>query len=219
MSFSKKEIENILFERLIRSINPDFKLNKLKSQFILDKEDCRNIFSLVIIKRSGGYVLEPNIYIQIKEVEYIYQLITKLDSANFNDSITIGGTLGNLLGNPSGELVQIESLTFPLFEMSDIEIAINEIVQLFNNFCLKYFEKNSNLNTVNKLLNENPEKRTVHMILNPERCTKGLIAAYLTNSPKYDELVEVYAQKMELVKGSLKEEFLDCIDYISSKRN
>lgn len=218
ISLNKKQLELLILEKLQLRIGERYKLDKTNLQFIYDNEKYTNIFNLTFYKRTLGYAVEPNIWIQIKAIENIYHEICSREKKYFKDTITIGSSCGNLIENTDGEFKQNNSLTFPIENDEDIEGVTEQIFSIFSDIALPYFNKYSNLNIVDSIYNDKPEIRTVHKILNPERCTKGLIAAYLVKNPKYLELESVYVNKMENVSGPLKDEFNNCRKLLNGLR-
>lgn len=122
----------------------------------------------------------------------------------------------------STEIVQIEKISFHLFQESGFGIGFNignyfnelnyrykiqtqediiewgKIVRKFyEEYAVPFFEKYNSVDAIDKLLNENPTEKVIYLDDLGWRIIKGLIAAKLNNNPKYNELQDYYKSEVE----------------------
>lgn len=93
--------------------------------------------------------------------------------------------------------------------------AWGEIVRMFyTEYAVPFFEKYNSIDTIDKLLNENPNEKVIYCDDLGWRIISGLCAARLNENPKYNELRDYYKGEVE---GKFKGHFMyeKCIKAIS----
>ncbi|MFQ3577075.1 MAG: hypothetical protein SNJ77_11635 [Cytophagales bacterium] len=120
------------------------------------------------------------------------------------------------------EIPQIEVFTLYLFEESGFVVGFNigtyfneinyrykiktqediiewgKIVRKFyEEYAVPFFEKYNTIDSIDKLLNENPTEKVIYLDDLGWRIIKGLIAAKLNGNPKYNELRDYYRSEVE----------------------
>lgn len=73
-----------------------------------------------------------------------------------------------------------------------------KIVRMFyEEYAVPFFEKYNSVDSIDKLLNDNPTEKVIYLDDLGWRIIKGLIAAKLNNNPKYNELRDYYKSEVE----------------------
>lgn len=166
-----------------------------------------DIMQLLVHVYGGYWQVTPHIYIRNREIEEYYDRLTN----STIDFVTIGGELSVLM---TKQLNPSEPIKYNIATESQLNYCISDISQKMNSFGEEYFEKYNNLSALDKILNDQPELRSIHMIVNPTRCIRGLIVAKLINNPKIENLIHIYSQKMEDVNPESQTEFSKVLQWI-----
>lgn len=157
------------------------------------------IYSRTIIKTGKkGYLIEPYIWINVKEIEKIYREITlnKVIKSD-TDFKTIGNSVAGILANPDGLYKnRNKSLDLFVFEEKHMAHVGVELFKRFKGVALPYFLNNGNVPTVDKLINTKPNEYKVHTQNDNHRIIKGIIAAKLNNNPSLNELIDIYYEQL-----------------------
>jgi hypothetical protein len=198
---TKKETVAKIFDRITNQIEVfDFKVD-LKNQWFV-RRTSNSVFTYDIhfydrtnIKSGAkGFLVEPYIWINVKEIENYYKEITvNRELKSDTDFKTLGSNVAEFLSNPDGiHKKWNESLDLFVFEEKHAEVAANELLHQFEKFVLPYFLANGNVQAVDHLLNQHPAEYCVHMSNDLFRFIKGLIAAKLNSNPKLESLLQIY---------------------------
>jgi hypothetical protein len=155
-------------------------------------------------------LFEVGIHIKIKAIEDIYHQATEKEAKYYTSTQTLGNNLFAIIdyfdnGDGTG------SKSINKRHLMENEEDINTIVKVFprsiEEYVLPYFESNSNIDQVDKLLNENPQELSVHYYLYPLRACIGIIAAKLTHNPRYNEVLKIYEVQLQEANTIFKKEF------------
>jgi hypothetical protein len=92
-------------------------------------------------------------------------------------------------------------------DKSDVKKLIEVIPHYLKETILPYFEQNSSIESVDKLLNKYPREISIHNSLYPLRANLAIIAARLNNNPKYNDLLNIYQEELEEADITYKEDF------------
>jgi hypothetical protein len=199
---SKKEVVNGVFSFLSEGLKKNGFEPKISDQFFLKstQQGLANIdvhfYERTNLKTGAkGFLVEPHIWIGIDEIEQIYRQITVNTSLKKKtDFITLGNKLANLEANPDGISKKMnESLDLFVFETKNINYVSFEILSHLKKTAFPYIERNLSTVAADTLLNMHPREYCVHMRNDVYRIVKGLIAATLTNNPKFESLMEIYS--------------------------
>ncbi len=102
----------------------------------------------------------------------------------------MGARVGSLLrGSPRASEFRLE------YE-AEIASVTEEILNVFREFVLPYFDRWGSLAAIDAELNDQPTERTPHRSLAWFRCSTGIIVAKLVNRPDYARLVAIYTDVM-----------------------
>lgn len=203
---AKKDIIKNVFEQLQSHFdNTDFILDKKNQWYICKHAEAVYTYDIhfydrtVIKTGNKGVLVEPHIWINVKEISMYYKEVTmNRELKKEADFKILGNSVAELLANPSGVHKKWnESLGLYIFEEKDIFPVSKQIIKQFEKVALPYFENNGNVKMVDKLVNEFPNKKTVHISNDNHRIIFGLIAAKLNNNPKLETLINIYDKMIE----------------------
>jgi len=158
------------------------------------------IYNRTVIKTGAkGFLIEPYIWVNVKEIERYYREITlNTILKNESDFVTIGNSIANLLANPDGLYEKRnQSLNLHVFEEGHIPLVAAQLLKQFNEVALPYCLNNATISMIDKLVNIKPDDYKVHMRNDNYRILKGLIAAKLNNNPHLEELIKIYDKQIE----------------------
>lgn len=188
-----------------------YKLVKSKNTFEKKQGDFKFKIRLLSHTRSTETAIEMFAYIEHIPTAKIYKKAT-----GFTLLSTIGNEIGMIENNDDNKINN--SFYHDIIMLSEDEIpdASKEIMILFDTVAEPYFEKYGNLETVDKVLNDNPDVISVHRNDQYNRYSLGLIVAKLNNrknyeslEKKYDKLIkemsEMYIERYSQVKVSISE--------------
>jgi hypothetical protein len=198
-----------------------FDYSKRNKKFIKSKGNVQQIFELLFYKENAISILvEPWVKIKIKPIEDIYHMVSSKD-AKYNDSaITLGNNMGEIIqyyekGNEKRS--EFANMRYLIEDDQDVKVLIKVIPKGFIEFVLPYFDSNSSIIEVDRLLNETPRELSIHHPLYPTRACIGLIAAKLVSNPNYKELVTIYEEETREANPFYREEFERLIKLLDNK--
>lgn len=198
---TKKETVSKIFERITKRIEIfDFKVDFKNQWFVRKTPNCIFVYDIHFYDRTNiktgakGFLVEPYIWVSVKEIENYYKEITiNKELRRDTDFKTLGSNVAEFLSNPDGiHRKWNESLDLFVFEEKHVEIVAMELLKQFEEFSMPYFLKNGNVHAVDHLFNQNPTEYCVHMSNDLFRFIKGLIAAKLNGNPKLESLLQTY---------------------------
>ncbi|RXG11491.1 hypothetical protein DSM03_11622 [Leeuwenhoekiella aestuarii] len=203
------EASNKLLEGISLSFEKkEFKLNKKKREFVRDTNGCSQIVDLFFFKKGDSITIKPEIRIKINDIEAIYKTITSINDRPY---LTLGNHLFEILrykneGSEKG--VRTNALSNWLInDENDICKLIEVIPEYLEETIIPYFDENSSIDRVDKVLNKYPRELSVHNYLYPLRANIAIIAAKLNENPEFDKLVEIYEEELQDAEKTYKEEF------------
>ncbi len=204
-----KETSNKLLEGISLNFEKKgFKLNKKKREFVREINGCSQIVDLFFFKKGDSIIIKPEIRIKINDIEAVYKAITSINGRPY---LTLGNHLFEILryraeGVEKG--VRANTLSNWLVkDENDIYKLVQVIPEYLEDTILPYFNENSSIERVDKLLNEYPRELSIHNYLYPLRANIAIIAAKLNGNPEYGKLVEVYEEELKQAEDTYKEEF------------
>ena len=180
-----------LFESVRRQLAGDgFELKAARDKFIRRHNGITDHFQLVCRDAKPGYRIQPNAGVRIDRVEQIFHQTSGFEPQYQDNTSTMGAPVGALLTeNP-------RACEFLLESESEIASVTEEIVRVFREFALPYFERCGSLAAIDAELNAKPGERTRQRALAWFRCSTGLIVAKLVGRPDYEQLVAFYTDVM-----------------------
>ncbi|MBG9376077.1 hypothetical protein I5907_07515 [Panacibacter sp. DH6] len=157
------------------------------------------IYNRTVIKTSAkGFLVEPFIWVNVKEIEKYYKEIT-LNTVIKSDTDfkTIGNSIAAILANPDGLYKsRNKSLDLHVFEEKHITYVANQLLKHFKEVGLPYCLNNATAAMVDRIINTKPNDYKVHTQNDNYRILKGIIAAKLNNNPSLDELIKIYDKQL-----------------------
>jgi len=187
----KKQLRTALLEAVRPGLkNNGFILRAKLDSFIRRTDGIADDFQLVFLDGKPGYRIQPNVGVRIERVEEIFHQTSGFEAKYQKSTVTIGGSIGNIMKNDNREC------EFLLESEDEIGHVSENIVRVFREFALPYFERFHSLRAIDAALNENPIERTPHRVAPSLRESTGLIVAKLVGRPDYDHLVDLYSTIM-----------------------
>lgn len=202
---TQKEVLRKLISLLTDELKAfDFKPSYKEQGFIRKTSTSIFVYQFLIYNRAviktgaKGVLIEPYIWINVKEIEKVYKEITQntelKTDAHF---ITIGNSIANLIANPDGLYRnRNKSLDLLIFEEENIALVAGQLLEQFKEVALPYCLNNGTFGMVDKVVNTKPDEYKVHMQNDNYRILKGIIAAKLNNNPDLDELIKIYEKQI-----------------------
>ncbi|PQJ18320.1 hypothetical protein [Nonlabens tegetincola] len=208
-----KEVENLFFSKVEDIIQQnDFKIYKSSCKANRKQGDFLHQIDFGFISRSSSKILEITVSITSLKLNDLYFEITgsKLE-------MTMGNTL-RLIIEQDDDVMKIK----PFWELEVtnehlIDKVAFKFVRWMDSDILPYFEGYSSIGEVDKAFNSNPLAMTRHTSKQFQRCTVGLLAAYLNNNKNLNELLELYDNEMKAGGYFFVEEHFAISKYIRSK--
>ena len=213
-----KEVETTLLEGMCRKFSAHgFVLNKNDKAYHRISNNCIQTFYLLIFKKDIGVYIEPRWSIKLKEILDIYHKVASKEKKYFKYTPVLENSLGELIefvdnGNESGSNKSVQYL---IENDRDITTLIEIIPKRFEKYVLPYFNQNSNIARVDKLLNTNPRELSIHHWLYPLRACMGIIAAQIVHNPIYNDLVNIYEEELQEANLTYKMEFEKLISVLN----
>jgi hypothetical protein len=181
----KKEVLESVFADVSRL---GFALKASKDSFIRAANGISDVFQLVFLDGKPGWRIQPNIGVRIEKVEEIFHRTSGFDSKLQQDTVTVGGGVGNILSGDN------RSCEFGVVSESEVPAVSKEVGRVFTEIALPYFERFHSLSAIDAELNGKPTERTPNGRAPYLRCATGVIVAKLIGRPNYDELVNIYTE-------------------------
>lgn len=199
---TKKEVVQGIFDNITKELAVfDFKADVKNQRFVKKTPTAVFVYDIHFYDRTNiktgakGFLVEPYIWVNIKEVEGIYKEITvNTELKKDTDFITLGNAIANLKANPDGiDRRKNESFDLFVFDETHIPYVSWELLKHFKETALPYCLNNGDVKSVDRLFNQYLKEDTVHIRNSRYRIIKGLIAAKLTNNPRLEELLSTYS--------------------------
>ncbi len=192
---AKSEIRRLLFEECVgRFSRYEFKLNKKKDWFFRRTALGINIFQLVVKNYGQHFSIDPQVAIRIDEVETIFHRTSGFEPKYQKDTPTIGDSVLTL--NPSKGIATLLQPRINLESENQIPRVVDELMELFESFCLPYYGNYGSLNAIDHLLNSEPMAPCPHRGMTWLRCSTGVIVATLVARPNLTEIATIYHDRL-----------------------
>jgi hypothetical protein len=160
-------------------------------ELLIDKKQFRKIThdnfqnAIFSISDSNGDIwIEVNFGVRNGQIEQFAQQFLN-NRINFRAD---ANTLVTNIGKFSGQ----KHFRFKIRDEYDLENVIAEIKDFFATKGFNFMENASNLNEIDRILNEDPTKPCLFLYNQIHRCFKGLVAAKLVNRRDFAELMDKY---------------------------
>ena len=96
----------------------------------------------------------------------------------------------------------------------DVSILTKLISNYLEDFILVYFNKFSSIQSVDRLLNENPKEISVHNYIYPLRSCIAILAAKINSNENFINLVKIYEEEMKNAEEPYKSDFIKIKEYL-----
>ncbi|QDT07025.1 hypothetical protein K227x_54500 [Rubripirellula lacrimiformis] len=165
-----------------------FEFDISSSCFVKLEGDFRLQFQIALADRHGRLVCTPDVGVRSERIEDIFHRTSEFSDSDAINTSTLGVNV-KLLTRSSDYDVSVS-------EAADVDEAVQKIVCAFREVAVPYFSEFGSLAGIDAALNGSPSERCVHMINERARCSKGLIVAKLLDRPNYEELRQIYDEKV-----------------------
>jgi hypothetical protein len=181
-----------LFEALrLKLQGYDFVLDLKHHKFLRKRGDVTDHFRLPCKDASPGYRVQPSIGVRLNRVEEIFHQTSGFDRKDQANTSTWGTSAAKLIGGRTGEC------EFSLVSASQVEHVSEQIMNVFREYALPFYERWGSLKAIDAAVNAKPEERVLYRSLAWFRCSTGLITARLTGRADYEKLLQTYTEIMK----------------------
>jgi hypothetical protein len=182
-----------LLKALIAVVRPrlnekGFVFQAAPKRFIRERDEIIDRFQLVCVDAKPGWQIRPHVGVRIECVENIFHQTSGFEPKYEKDTSTFGTAAESLTNGSTG--------VFVLESESQVAAVAEEILNVFREVALPYFERWGSLAAIDAELNNSPGERTLHRALAWYRCSTGIIVAKLVGRPNYEELAAFYTEVM-----------------------
>jgi hypothetical protein len=184
----RNKLKAALFATLREQLSGEgFTLKPARNTFVRVHEGRSDFFQLVCLDAKPGWRIQPNVGIRIERVEDIFHKTSGFEAKYQGDTPTIGAAVGNIEDGDN------RACEFLLETPADVHRIAGEIMKVFHEFAIPYFNKFSSLSAIDAELNTRPTERTPNRPFSWLRCSTGIIVAKLVGRPDYDTLAMIYS--------------------------
>ncbi len=128
--------------------------------------------------------IELSFGVRINIVEQIANQYTHILKDYYADTHTILTSYGRM--------VDQQYFRFKVHTQEELETACYQMRHFLKNTGLPFLQKNSDLQSIDKLINDYPEKPSKFIYNQSYRCIKGVIIAKLNQNPHFNTLTKAY---------------------------
>ena len=144
-------------------------------------------YQLIFIEKYNRIIVEPDIGIRSHEVESLYHQWSGFSERDAVHTATIGGALPNIFDRK----YEVE-----IKQKRDVKNAVETLRQWYVELGVPFFEENSSLVKMDEILNSEPSQYC-DFAGSLSRESKGLIIARLLNRTDFEELCEIYDERIK----------------------
>ena len=186
-----ESLKQALFQAVAERLAPDgFELDAAKDNLARRRNGITDIFQLTCVDGKPGYRIQPGVAVRIERVEEIFHQTAGYERKYQKDTPTMGTRVSSLLGGGP------RSCEFVLQAVAEIGPSTENLMRVYREVALPYFQHWSSLAAIDAELNDKPGERTQHRALAWFRCSTGIIVAKLLGRPDYDQLASFYTDVM-----------------------
>lgn len=197
----KSEVFQILYSTLDIFLKPHgFKFVRGRQGFIRHFKGGFHRIIIMVTGYDSEYWIDFTFGIRIDKVENIANPFSELAPEGYKDSMTFHSSWGGIQGN---RLLRYRGV----YTEDDAMNAALDMLSFFRDVVLPYFEKYTDINTMDAELNNDPlRKENTRFKFYPYHV--AITLAKLTGRSDFEELVEIYRKHMEVAGGEVTEEIL-----------
>jgi len=188
---SKSNIEQVLIQKMNADlVNAGFEIREeQRLQYRKSFEGGFQSFSFTVSpspkkQLNKDFWIELSMGVRINIVENIVNQYTHILKDYYDDTHTILTSYGRM--------VDKQYFRFKVHQKDDLETACYQMKHFLKQTGLPFLNKNSNLQNIDKLINNYPEKPSKFIYNQSYRCLKGVIIAKLNQNPYFDTLTKAY---------------------------
>ncbi|HAT66215.1 MAG TPA: hypothetical protein DCS66_16735 [Flavobacteriaceae bacterium] len=209
-------LKNNLLDSLIPVFSKyGFQINKKESAFKRVSKDSIQIFDFFIYKKNNQITIKSFIKIKITKIEDLYRRIVGDKDRPY---MTLGNNVLDIVEyqkNEDKDKFEKKPLPKWLIENAeDVSILTKLISNYLEDFILVYFNKFSSIQSVDRLLNENPKEISVHNYIYPLRSCIAILAAKINSNENFINLVKIYEEEMKNAEEPYKSDFIKIKEYL-----
>ena len=188
-----------------------FKLNAAKNLFVRKIEkNISDRFMLVSPYSYSAWQVRPSVAIRIEILEDIYHQVSGYEKKNQQGTPSIGNSIGSMMFG------DVQKCQFAMSSIADVMHTAEKLESVFNDIALPYYQKYGSIKAIDELLNSQPNEQSRHR-LPWERCATGIIAAKLVGRNDYDNLVNIYTEKLKVIQnGFYSDKFRKLVKVLES---
>jgi hypothetical protein len=187
----RKLLTKALFEAVGQALAREgFVFRATAHKFIRRHGGVTDQYHLACTNERSGYYVNPTVGVRIERVEEIFHQSSGFDPKYRGDTATMGAFVGELL---NGDTL---GCRFLLNSESDVHLVAQDLLRIFWQIAIPYFERWGSLEAVDAELNDDPTRPTLHRSLAWFRCSTGIIVAKLVGRPDYEQLAATYGDIM-----------------------
>ena len=199
----------ILFDGLELSFSKyGFILNNKNREFSRSENGITQIIDFFFYKKDKHIEVKPEIRIRVEAIEKIYRAVSDTDGRPYK---TIGNHLFEILRyiDKGEEIDNGNDIIYNwIIEDSEHIQKLIEVIPIYlEETILPYFQENSSVDRVDKLLNKYPHDISIHNPLYPLRANLAIIAAKLNGNREYENLLKIYHEELEEAEQTYKRDF------------
>ncbi len=205
---TNRDLRNALLALLKVEFEPyGFVLNKAKAEFTRRVPDGWQKLQLVFLVRSEGWEINPALLVRKNVVENLYHQASYFEAKYHKITPTIGLPIADFIQDG-------HDYRFHLNTEADLSPAFQDLVALFKQVAIPFFQQYDSLKDIEKEVNTETRK-SIFPWLN--QGSVGLILAKLVASPQYDQLEKRYRSYYEqLSKGFYLSEYEGVVELLKN---
>ncbi|WP_038025744.1 hypothetical protein [Synechococcus sp. PCC 7336] len=189
---TKSSLRKELLSELDSSLKEfGFKLVKSKFWFIKKTENRVLYYWPEFYSYPNKISIDPTVAIRFPCIEEIFHRASRYEDKYQKNTHTIVSEIWRINAKFRS------SYECYLNEDIDISKLKEKLFSEFSELATAYFEKFKDVHDINSILNEFPDMPSKYQIHDFSRCSRGIIAAKLCNSPDFEKLINIYTQRMK----------------------
>jgi hypothetical protein len=180
------KLPSLLLDAVGAALKPfGFKLMKGKKRLVRRSENRTEVFGLPVVEYAPTYYVRPWVGVRFDEVENLFHQTSGFEPEYQQDTTTVGTSLWDVYG--------ADGYDIPFKDEADVATVASQLLTIFREKALPYYEQFRTLTAVDAALNDQPNGPCIYRPgLPTARCSAGVIVAKLTGRKNYGELVSVY---------------------------
>lgn len=192
-----------------------FRLNKSKKRCTRVIGDTTQEIQFIFDNSMEGVLLTVMLYVTNESIESVFKKATD-GSSLWHLGIDILDAKRYF--DEGLDTSHNDEVRFVIPDFDKAVIAGKLLKEYLEKYAFRYFAESDSVEKIDNLLNKKPTEMIVHHDLYPSRATIGLIAAYMSENPKYEELVAIYEKETQDASTSFRERFKRVVATLSNDK-